>query len=167
MAVLDLNNIKEQLQAALEAANTTTASTDLSSGLETRVQAVLKLNPARIPIQGNWYPYVTIYIDSKEIDEQTIQVNQSQGKRRADVGIKIVGAVWNSTVTPGSEDVDEASDDAESLMENIEQILRANTTLGGAVSWSAPEGVTYHNLSLEEDASIRAGVMSYKAVAFY
>lgn len=165
MAVLDLNAIKEKIQTALESANTTTASTDLSSGLETRVQKVLKINPARIPVQATWYPFVTVYIDAKTIEEQTINRDQASGRRMAEVDIKIIGAVWNSTVS--DEASDEASEDAESLMENVEQIMRSNTTLDGVVSWSFPTGVTYHNVSLEEETSIRAGIMSYKAKAFY
>lgn len=165
MSVLDLNGIKNQLKTIFMAANTITAATDMSSGLETRVQNVLTVNPARIPIQATWYPYVTIFIDQKIPEEKTINRSQTDGTRRAEIEIKIVGAVWNSTVS--DETKDDASDDAESLMENIEQILRANSTIGGKVNWSFPTGITYHNLRLEEETSIRAGMMSFKAVAFY
>jgi hypothetical protein len=165
VAVLDLNGIKTQLKSIFEAANTTTASVPLSTGLETVVQKVLTVNPARIPIQSTWYPYVTVFIDGKLPHEVTINRSQTNGTRRAEVDIKIVGAVWNSTVT--DETADDASDDCESLMENIEQILRANSSIGGKVNWSFPTGITYHNLRLEEESSIRAGIMSLKAVAHY
>ena len=165
MAVIDLNGIKNQLRTIFNTANTTTASTDLSSGLESRVQQVLTVNPSRIPIQSTWYPYVTVYLDAKDIEEQTINKNQVNGKRRAELDIKIVGAVWNSTVS--DETKDDASDDAESLMENIEEILRSNTDIGALVNWSFPTGVTYHNLKLEGRSSIRAGIMNYRAIKVY
>lgn len=162
---LDLNGIKTQIQSLLDAANTTTASTDLSSGMETRVQQVLTLNPARIPVQATWYPFVTCYIDSKSMEDTTIARDQASGKRKAQVDVKIVGAVWNSTVTNANKD--DADDDCESLMENIEQILRASPTLNDAVKWSFPTEVTYHNMALEEQTSIRAGILNLKATAFY
>ena len=165
MPVIDLNNIKTQIKAILDASNTTTASTDLSSGMETRVQKVLKLHPARIPIQATWHPYVTVFLDQKDIDETTMQASQAAGKRKATIGVKIVGVVWNSTVTDAA--ADDASDDAESLMENIEQIMRGNPTLNGIATWSRPEGVTFHNMQIEEETHIRAGMMSYRVTVFY
>lgn len=164
----DLNNLKEQIQTILEQANTTTAATDLSSGLETRVQQILKVNPARIPIQAQWFPFVTIYTDSKEVLEQTMQRDQNSGRRKAEFDVKVVGAVWNSTIS--NENADDADDDCESLMENIEQILRGTTTatnLNSACSWQIPTNVTYHNVSLEEEASVRAGILNLKVIAFY
>jgi hypothetical protein len=164
MSVLDLNAIKEQLQTILEAANTTTASTDLSSGLETRVQKVLKLNPNLIPIQSTWFPFVTSYIDAKVIEEQTINAGQANGRRKAQVSVKVVGCVWNSTVS--TEDNDEAADDCESLMENIEQILRSNLTLNSTVSWQLPTDCSYFD-GMREGAHLRAGVLTLKCTAFY
>src|SRR3990167_2051134 len=153
MAV-DLNNLKEQIQTIFETANTTTATADLSSGLETRVQSVLKINPARIPVQATWYPFVTCYIDSKEIELMDFAVNQTTAKRMAKIDLKIVGAVWNSSITDAA--VDPADENCEDLMENIEEILRANPTLGGVATWSKPTLVTYHNVGLEDGAHIRA-----------
>jgi len=162
---IDLNNLKEQVQTILQAANTTTASTDLSSGLETRVQRVVKLNPGRIPVQASWYPFVSIYVDNKNVLLQDIARNQSTSKRRAEIGIKILGAVWNSTVN--DEEVDPADDDCESLMENIEEILRANDTLNGSATWAHPNDVTYFNANLDEEAHIRVGILSMQASVFY
>jgi hypothetical protein len=162
---VDLNNLKEQIQSLLQTANTTTASRDLSTGLETRVQRVLKVNPSRIPIQASWYPFVTIYIDAKDIELQGIAVNQQNAKRRADVSVKVVGAVWNSTVT--DEEVDPADEDCEDLLENIEEILRANPTLAGSATWSYPEGVAYHSANLDEETHIRAGILTLRTTIFY
>lgn len=162
---VDLNNLKEQIQTIFQAANTTTATRDLSSGLETRVQRVLKINPGRIPVQGNWYPFVTIYIDRKDVELTDFAKDQLTAKRKCDVDVKIIGAVWNSSVT--DEEVDPADEDCEDLMENIEQILRANPTLGGVATWAKPTDVTYHNATLDEGAHIRAGILNLTATIFY
>jgi hypothetical protein len=162
---IDLNNLKEQIQTIFEAANTTTASRDLSSGLETRVQRVLKVNPARIPVQASWYPFVTIFIDNKSIIQDGIVKDQLTAKRRAKVDIKVIGAVWNSTVS--DDETDSADEDCEDLMENIEEILRANSTLSGVATWSFPTNITYHSASLDEETHIRAGILNLEATIFY
>lgn len=162
---VNLNNIKEQIQGIFEAANTTTAANDLSSGLQTRVKKIAKLNPTRIPLQSSWYPFVTCYVSGKTMPQQDIALTQVSGKRRGEIEIKIVGAVWNSIYT--NKDVDEADDDCESLMENIEEILRNNSTLVGTVTWSLPESVTYHSTNVDEGCNIRAGILTLKARIFY
>ena len=163
--MLDLNNLKEQVQSIFQAANTTTATQDLSAGLETRVQRVLKVNPSRIPIQSNNYPYVTVYIDSKEVELTDFAGNQLAAKRKGTVSLKVVGVVWNSSIT--DDETDPADEDCEDLMENIEQVLRANPTLGGIATWSYPTAVTYHNVSLDEGVHIRAGMLNLETTIIY
>jgi hypothetical protein len=162
---LDLNNLKEQIQTIFQTANTTTATQDLSSGLESRVQRILKVNPARIPIQATWYPFVTVYIDRKEVELTDFCKDKLTARRQATVDIKVIGAVWNSSIT--DDEVDPGDEDCEDLMENIEQVLRANPTLVGSVTWSKPTSVTYHNAELDEGVHIRAGIMNLEALIFY
>lgn len=162
---IDLNNLKEQVQSIFQVANTTTASRDLSNGLETRIQRVLKVNPARIPVQASWYPFVTCYIANKSISNVDFAKDQLTAKRKAVIDLKIVGAVWNSTIS--DDEVDPADEDCEDLMENIEQIMRANPTLGGVATWSYPTDITYHNASLDEETHIRVGMMNLEATVFY
>jgi hypothetical protein len=165
MAVIDINNLKEQVQTILDAANTTTASTDLSNGLLTRVQKVLKVNPGRIPIQASYYPFVTVYVSGKEIEHQDMAVNQSNSKRRANIEVRIAGAVWNNVFV--NNDVDDADDDCESLMENVEQIIRDNSTLNSAALWTIAKSVEYHTANVDSGVNIRAGVLRLNAVIFY
>jgi hypothetical protein len=162
---INLNNVKEQIQTIFQAANTTTATRDLSNGLETRVKSVLKINPSRIPVQASWYPFVTCYIDSKDIELVDFAINQTSARRKAKIDIKVVGSVWNSSIV--DEEVDPADEDCEDLMENIEEILRANPTLGGVVTWAKPTAVTYHNVGLDEGTHIRAGILNLEADIFY
>ena len=163
--MINLGTLKENIQTILQAANTTTASVDISSGLETRVQRVMKVNPARVPIQASFYPYVTVYIDRKEPKNTTISKNQATGKRKAEIDVKIIGAVWNSTVN--DEELDPADDDAEKLMESVEEVLRSNSDLSGFCEWSYPTMITYHNVQIEEDTHLRAGIMNLKVIKFY
>lgn len=162
---VDLNNILEQIRYVLDQANTTTASPiDLSQSMTRRVQFVSKIHPLKIPVQPSLYPFVTCYITDKTIQERSINKNMLNGKRRADVSIDVVGAVWNnimSTITS-----DPADQDCHLLMENIEYTLRAYDNLGGAVNWHFGESVKYYD-SIQETTHLRAGVMALQATIYY
>lgn len=163
---INLNNLKEQIQTLFQTANTTTASPlDLSSGLTTRVVRVLKVNPNRVPVQASWYPFVTMFIKNKDISSPDFARDQLTAKRVGKIDIKIVGAVINTSIS--DPEVDQADEDCEDLMENIEQVLRANPTLGGVATWSFPTGVTYHDSQLDEETLIRAGILNLQATVFY
>lgn len=162
---IDLNNLKTQLKGIFDTANTTTALRDLSQSMETRVAKVLRVNPHRIPVQSDWFPFVTTYIQHKPIEMVEIAADQLTAKRKAEVAIKVVGCVWNSEFTTA--DVDPADNDCEYLMENIEQVLRANPTLAGLADWSYPTDVTYENVKLEEGVHVRAGMLNLVATIYY
>lgn len=164
---LDLNLLKETLQNVFDAANTTTATRDLSTGLTTRVQRVVKLNPSLIPIQADWYPYVSIWIDSKDVEPADFAATQLAAKRKATVRLKVAGGVWETGVAVGAEGVDEADEDCESLMENIEEVLRGNPTVNGLVTWHFPVRTKYYNAPLEEGSCLRVGVLDLDATVFY
>lgn len=162
---IDLNALKEKLQTIFEAANTATAARDLSSGLVDRVKQVLKVNPGKIPIQPSFYPCVTTFIEGKEIELKSIGRDQLSVKREAHVNLAIVGVTFNSTFADPN--VDQADEDCENLMENIEQILRADPTLGGTVTWQYPTGVTYHTIVPKERTMLRAGIINIRTKIFY
>lgn len=163
--MIDLAGLKTTLKGILDDANTTTATADLSSGLTTRVQQVLKVNPARIPIQANYFPCVTCFIDSKEVEPKDIAVNQLMAKREATVSVKIVGSVYNSKQNNAK--LDQADDECEKLMENIEQVLRGNPTLSGVATWQFPTRITYHNAQIDEGVHIRAGILNLETTIYY
>lgn len=167
MAQVDIQSIKENLRFLLETANTTTASpVDLSNNMTDRVQKVLRVNPSRIPLQASFFPYVTVYADSKEMKQQTIAVNNANAVRQATLRMKIIGAVQNWTIDNSFEQ-DEGDDDIEILMENIEEIIRNNETFSNTVTWKAPEKVTYYDTDLDEGTSIRVAVMELRAEIYY
>lgn len=163
---IDLANIKTQFKSILDTANTTTASPDLSGSLNKRVQKVLKLHPAKVPVQPSYMPYVTCYFESKTIEHATIAKNQRAAKRKADgLTLKVVGAIFDNRVTSNLQD--DSDIEIEQLMENIEDVLRDNHTLNSAVDWSHPTSIVYAFDAVDERTIMRVGVMDLKITTFY
>jgi hypothetical protein len=162
---LDLEAVKEKIQTVLQGANSVGAAYDLSQGMDPRVAHVLKVNPYLIPVQADWHPYVTCFVDSKELKPEDFAGTQSFAKRSAKVNVKVVGCVWN-TLTDDPE-TDNADDECNQLMENIEEVLRRNPTLDGIATWHFPERVQYYNASLDEDTMLRAGILDLAVTVFY
>ena len=154
---VNLNGIKTQFKAILDGANTTTAAYDLSAGLNTRVQKVLKVNPAMIEPQASFFPWVTIFVDKKAVEQTTIARDQITGKRAGEIGFSVVGAVWEQSFSDVTED--EADENIEVLMENVEEVVRRNFKLNNTVNWSKVEDVSYHSFPMGEQTHMRVGVM--------
>lgn len=164
--MVDLNAIKEQVQTILETNNTTTSSVvDLSGNLTNRVSGILKLNPLRVFTQSTQLPIVTTWIDSKDVTQQGSLKNQSTAKKIATVNVKIAGIVNNNSIL--STDNDEADEDLQYLMENIEEIIRSNDTLNATVDWSLTQGVTYEDAPISEDTIYRVGILDLEARVLY
>jgi len=165
---VDISGIKEEIRALLVACNQIGASpVDLSNGLSgtRRVQKVLKLNLEAIPVQPSYWPFVTIFVDSKNYNNQSMAGTGLQNRRDAYVSIKIVGGIWNTHVHDPK--ADQADDDCETLMENVELILRSSDFLNNKVAWHMFEGTTYHNQRINEEAHARCGVLSLRARVTY
>lgn len=162
---INLATIKTNFKSILDAANTTTASHYLSTGMTTKVARVLKVNPARIAPQASFIPWVTIYVDNKKVEHATIAVNQQNAKRKAEVNFKVVGAVWESTLTDTN--TDDADENVEKLLENVEEIVRRNQNLNNTVLYTSSEGVSYHTLQLDEQTHFRVGILDLKATVYY
>ncbi len=169
MARVPLTSLKSSVQSILETANTTTGSPiDLSDGLVSRVQKVLQINVERIPIQPSFYPCITMFYDGKQVTLQDIAGSMLTGRRRAEIDLKIVGIVWIDNMnTANFEYKDLADNECEQLMENIEQVLRTDPTLGGNALWSKTTDISFHSYVISEEAHMRAGIMNYKITAQY
>lgn len=162
---VDISGIKTDIKSILDVANTTTAATDLSSGLVRRVQSVNKYNPEKVKPTGNDLPSLFLWAQAKRVSLETINVSLSGGKRRARLLFSVAGVVWvpySATVTE-----DPADTDCEKLMENVEEILRANDTLGGKVKWHQVSDVTYHTAQYDEEAHLRVGIMALETTIYY
>jgi len=167
MSVIDINNIKEQIQTILQAANTLAADDYLSLNIDAdhKVRGILKTHPAKILPQAHLFPNVTCYVDKKTTDLDTIMRSMNSGKRRATIDLKVVGTTWNDNMVTFDEDPSE--DDCYNLMENIEQILRVNYTLNASVDWCKPTNIDYFDAILEEQTHLRSGVMNLEVTVQY
>ena len=161
--------IKTAVQSILETANTTTGSPiDLSDALAARVKKVLQINVEKIPIQPSFFPCLTMFYEAKTINLLDMAGSMLDGRRRADVNLKIVGLVWIDNMNSASFELkDLADNEIEQLMENAEQVLRKDPTLNGNALWSKSTDVTYHNYAVSEDAHMRAGIMSFTVSVLY
>jgi len=159
MAV-NISGIKTQFKSIMDTANDIDATYDLSTGLNKRVVKVFKINPLKIPITATKYPYVTIYMETKEIEQTNINTTFKIAKFGANLNMLVVGGVWETRFTNETED--NADEEIEKLMENIEEILRRNHTLNGTVKWCKFEGVEYHTIQLSEEVYLRCGVGKLK-----
>jgi len=162
---LDLNNIKTQIKSILDTANTTTATQDLSANMSRRVQRVFKTNVEKIPVQGSLYPAVTIYYSDKSIESATIARTQTAAKRKAVISVRIAGMVYNPLFA--NIDEDPADEDLELLMENMEEVLRANPDVNSTTTWSMPRTVEYHSGLVDEETHMRVGLMDFEMTVWY
>jgi hypothetical protein len=169
MARVPLSTIKTSLQDILEDANTTTGSPiDLSDSLTDRVREVLQINVERLPIQPSFYPCITMFYDKKDVELLDMAANMLNGRRRAEIDLKIVGFVWIDNMNASNYNLkDLADNEIEQLMENIEQVLRSDPTLQGNVTWSKTVDVQYHTYPISEDAHMRAGEMTHRISVIY
>lgn len=170
MSRVALGSIKSSIQSILETANTTTGSPiDLSDSLTTRVQKVLQINIEKLPSpQPSFFPYITMFIDGKQVQLQDIAGSMLNGRRKATIDLKIVGVVWVDNMnTANFEYKDLADNECEQLMENIEQVLRNDPTLGGNALWSKTVDVSYQSIPVSESSHLRAGLMTHQITVLY
>jgi len=168
VARLDLNGIRNGIGTLLTNNNTTTSSVvDLSNALagNVRVEQIFKLNPLKIPPQASLFPCITIYPDAQTPLADTIARNAANGSQKNKIVFKITPLIWNQNFV--SIDEDPADEDIGELVENIKEILRSDTTLGGTATWSQPVGVSYYDFPLDEETHLRAAVIDYQVTVFH
>lgn len=167
MAGFDLNGLKDKLQSVLQTANTTTASTDLSDGLDSRVRFISKKNPDMVFTQATHHPSIHIYPDNKDITSVDIVKDQTSARRGGVYNMNIMG-IYQDFNTENN-DEDKAMKNLIAMMENVEQIYREDPTLGGTtgVRYQQPTGVQYGLAGYDEEAYFRVGVLSLQVKIFY
>lgn len=163
---VDLEGILTNIKTILTAANTTTGSPiDLSANLSRRVSTLQTVNPQKLQPEASVFPLVTCYVTSKKMEDKSIATSQASLKRKAEVEIDVVGAIWNDTFNTAHDDP--ADKDIHYLMENIELILRSNENLSGAVTWQLAQRCDYYDVRVSEDSHLRSGILGLKATVFY
>lgn len=165
MGVIDLNAFKENIQTVLQQQNTTGASIiDLSSGLTNRITKVFKKHPRHLVSQASEMPLVTVFLEGKKPENKTIAPTRQLAKRQGEVRVNIAAMFYDNNFQ--NNDDDEAEDDLEAVMENIEEIISRDPTLGGVCDWIKPEDVVYFTIA-EDQAAMLTGVFSFTASKFY
>jgi hypothetical protein len=168
MAQVDIDGIKSAIKTILDAANTTTGSPiDLSSGMASRVQRVLMVHPNRIQIQPSHFPFISIYARDKSIEQQTIghKGNQTSALRKAVLQLDIFAACYEPFFSNVNED--QGAENTEQLLENIEEVLRSNVTINGTCHWAIPSRSQFDEIPWDEEAHLRAGILTYDVTVFY
>lgn len=168
MGQVDIDGIKTQLKSILDTANTTTGSPiDLSLNMDTRVSRVMMIHPSRIPIQPSFFPFVTMFIADKSIEQKTMghRGSQASALREGILTIDVIGAVYE----PFFDDInqDQGSENVEQLMENIEEVLKSNSSLNSTVSWQMPTRIQFDQIPYDEEAHLRTGIINLECKIFY
>lgn len=162
MPQVNIDTIKTGLKSLLDTANTTTGTpVDLSAGMNTRVARVLKIHPGRIPIQPSFFPYVSMFISDKKIEQVTFGTRGTQASslRQGLLSIQIVGCCYEPFFTDLNED--QGAENVEKLMENIEEIIRTTPNLNyTSTAWATPDRVQYDDVPYDEEAHLRAGILT-------
>jgi hypothetical protein len=169
--MVDIKAIKLAIKTLLDNANVNTQNPYLSTNMAKSVKKVLTINVSRIPLQASYYPCATIFTTGKDIELSDISKNQLVGKRKGLMDFTVVGLVWYNNMSSANANIaDDADSECEFLMENIEQVLRTDPTLGGTVLTSKPLRVTYHDMKLHntsEDSYMRCGIMTLQVRLHY
>lgn len=124
--------VRDAIVSILAAANTTTATNDLSAGLQTRVQAVIPGGPNFIP---DLYPLVVVHAASKSVEHALIG---NSGRRDVTLQVNVLG--YTNLMIPGTST---GSDEVYRLTDNIETVLENAVDLSGTVSFSQVEDVQW------------------------
>lgn len=163
MAKVDYANIKNQVKAILEAANTSTATPlDLSNGLRDRPLLISMRHPAKVMADAPELPAVCMYYDQEDNVVETFAKDLSNANIRNDIELRIVSIV--SFIDIGSTDV-ESDSECETLNSNVKEILRNNFTLNDAVKFSVPLRTTFFE-DISEENIIRAAEFTLKCTVY-
>ena len=120
--IVNYVGIRDALINILKAANTTTATYDLSNSLTTRIKDVTKLDLAIDPVAFTQYPIVSVRLDSKE--EEHSDFGSGKTDRMVTLNTQIFCVCDSGNVST-------AEDSLWTMVRNIEVNLRSNIDLGG------------------------------------
>lgn len=131
------------LKSMFVAANTTTASVDLSASLTSRIpdDSIFVDDIETKGLQATEFPAIFIRAMGKEEDFATLgATGAANNYKQADITYQIVGlyrkdGAWSSNATLGGE--------VYRLASNIEGVLRNNVTLSGSALWSQPTSTNF------------------------
>ena len=160
----DYNGKIDAIQTILSAENTTTASYDLSSNMNSRVQLVTKRNPEFIGVQASRFPAICIRLDSDNKEFEEMARNSTTAKKKSELTFKVMGLLYDDRFV--TENNDESDKEIHYLAENIEEVLKRNYNLGNNCLYSYVDRVDFYE-ALDEEAHFRSCVLDYKVIGYY
>ena len=140
---LNLVALRNSLQNLLDKNNTTTSSYDISSGLNVRVQQIIRGDPEQKPIPNNMYPTVFVKLNGLA---QEIGVIGNNAKREHEIVFSII-PITNYGASIG---LDTAEDEIIRLSQNIETLIRNKITLSSTVDFVETIVTNYETIGEEE-----------------
>jgi predicted transposase YbfD/YdcC len=146
-------------------ANTTTASVDLSSGLDSRVKIVSKADVATVNLRSYEFPAVFIKIENKSEDFEGIGgTGSARELKSADLSFQVVGLYKKYGATTTNEDL---LSDVYKLADNIESVIREEYTLSNTVSWCQPESTDFIGPFEGDGTLVKGAMISVKAKCYF
>lgn len=161
---IDYKTKLDAIQSQLKAANTTTAAWPLSKNMKDKVLLVTQSNPNYLIGQASKFPAISLILDNDEKEFAEIGRTSTGTKKYSTLNVKVIGMLWDDKFA--SEEYESCDREIHYLLENIEQVLRADQTLGNACLFSYPTSVKFYDI-LDEQSHFRAGVMDFKVKSLY
>jgi hypothetical protein len=166
MSQLDLNTIISTVRTNLITANTTSGSPiDLSANLSKRVAQINNYSPAYIEPGRDKMPAIHVWLESKDVVQREVSINQTNGRREATLRMKIAGFVVMDTFQ--TQNIIKAEEELRTLMENIERVIRSDDQFGNTVDRQRITNVTYFDLPYADSVAFKAAVMDIEARKMY
>jgi len=140
---LDYNANLKAIQDIFIAANTTTATVDLSGGLSTRIDN-LNIRVADIDtvsLRAQDFPLLFIRVSDKEESFETLgRTGLSRNTKSAVVRYDLVGMARKDGAHTTNDDL---STEVNQFAQNIEGVMRENDTLSGTALWANTPSTTF------------------------
>jgi len=153
------------LYNAINNANTTTCSYDISTGLDERIKKIAIADPAVVNLRNYEFPAIFIKIENKSEEFEGIGgTGSARELKSADVTYQVVGLYkkYGSTSTN-----DALLTDIYKLADNIETSIREEYTLSGTAAWCQPESTDFIGPFEGEGTLIKGVMISVKAKYYF
>lgn len=166
MSQLDLNGVISAIRTILLTANTSGGSPiDLSANLTNRVSAINNYSPTYIEPGRDKMPAIHVWLESKDVSQKEVSINQVNGRREATLRMKVAGFVVMDTFL--TQNINKSEEELRTLMENIERVLRSNDKFTNTVDRQRITNVTYFDLPYADSVAFKAAVMDIEARKLY
>lgn len=146
-------------------ANTTTASVDLSSGLDSRVKRIAMADPGVVNLRNYEFPAVFVTISNKTEEFEGIGgTGSARELKSAEVNFQVVGMYKKYGATTTN---DALLNDVYKLADNIESVIREEYTASGTASWIGVESTDFIGPFEGEGTLVKGVLISVKGKYYF